>query len=256
MPEPSVVSDSGEDNEQTVLNKEVDVRAQRDELVAQMMEFGVTLGVAIELADKKPDSCRMQIDYLKFGEIKAPNEPAAYLVAAIHKDYGPSKAYLDAQADKQKLAARQENREKQREAYNEAQKDKEQSIIQENLLLDAYVRRLSDQELASVSQTARIRAKPDPIKGVSPRINLVMFQAALRFVLWRSIEELPPADRNRLESEVNLPGVRPLYQDVPVNPPELKTPASEEYFSPRDFQDEDVPDFPEAQEHNGDEVYE
>jgi len=120
-----------------------------DPLIEKLVEKGITRQIASGLVTDHPrDIIERQIAMLDYRQAK---DPAAVLVAAIHNDWAPPAAYLQAQADQEKTQRRQRK-------AQQARQEKDARIAQETALKaeqDAFWDSLSSSEQTRILQAAQ-----------------------------------------------------------------------------------------------------
>ena len=133
------------------------------QLERELIERGVKPDVAAKLVSEHPEErIRRQIEQLAWrcSTKRSPDDPAAYLVAAITEDY-PAPAKFESQADKAKReeAKRDEIR---RDAEETRKRQAARAAeMEQRAQIDAYIKGLSPEARAKLDRDALEHAAPD-----------------------------------------------------------------------------------------------
>jgi len=173
---------------------------QTPELVDELVDAGVTRGVAGKLVRDFGDEARLQLQYLPY---RSAQEPAAVLVESIKGKWEPPASYLKARAEKQRRLEKQ--RLQKAEDAERAQQEAALELTRQAAL--AALNRLDRGTRPLVIEQAKQRViDKNPVVAQHPRSRAfqAMQEEETRSIIQDDYAELFREEKERLEQEDRL----------------------------------------------------
>jgi hypothetical protein len=129
--------------------------AQDEQVILQLLTFGVVYEKAFELATEKRDATRQQLAYWPYRAGEAKKNRAGWIIRAIERNYSAPQGYLEAKEQE----ASQKQKAEEAAARKQAQDEQEQKAQEARAADDARLAALPETQRSALEAEAREQAR-------------------------------------------------------------------------------------------------